>query len=376
MEIVDCGTVFRGQSGTDTASACFPSICRLSGGTLLVSWRTGSSKDSADGTIRLSATYDDGHTWSEPTVPFDRRTKVSPGTFRFRGVPGELHYMGLTVLNDQILAAIMWLDRTDPARPMFNDDTEGLVESHTLLARSRNAGLSWSDPVLLDAGEYEGRATVCAPFLILPDGRLTFQFETNKPYDSREVWDQRACLRFSDDHGNSWRDSTIVAHDSLCRVRFWDQHHAISPDGTQVATFWTYDSHLKRDMSFHLARSVDGGRTWSIPVDTGYQYQVPYPVFLGNGRLVVFVVDRFDSPSIRVLVSEDDGEMFRLIDTPVYRHAGARDNSQFDHRLSDQQRWTFGRIEAVPVGSSEVFAVFYSGDVSSTEISWVKLNFV
>ncbi|HEX7010103.1 MAG TPA: sialidase family protein, partial [Phycisphaeraceae bacterium] len=149
--------LFQGQAGSRTASVCFPSICKTQSGRLLASWRIGSAKDSADGTVCLSWSDDQGQSWSEPIRPFDRSADPRAGTFALDGVLGNLHLAALTPLADgRVLAAMMWLDRADPHRPMFNEQTEGLTRVQTLLAQSEDDGVSWSEPRRLDASPFDG----------------------------------------------------------------------------------------------------------------------------------------------------------------------------------------------------------------------------
>ena len=107
MKVLSQGTVFVGLPGTPRASSCFPAIAQLPDGPLLVSWRAGSQKDSADGQILLSRSTDQGRSWSEPE-------ELPDGPWVSE--PGEVHYAPLTVLGkNHLLAALMWVDRSDPS---------------------------------------------------------------------------------------------------------------------------------------------------------------------------------------------------------------------------------------------------------------------
>jgi hypothetical protein len=375
--IVDHGVVFQGTPGTRTANCCFASIGRFEDGTLLVSWRVGSAKDSADGTILMSRSTDGGRTWETPREPFSNPPKGRPGTFALNDVPGSLHFAPLTVLGGRrVLTGLMWLDRSNPTRPMFNERTEGLTTIHTLLSESQDGGQTWSAPRAFDAAPFDGLGAITAPILKLSDGRLACQFETNKHYDDPSPWQHRAMLKFSDDCGRTWHTPVTVAHDPTCQIRYWDQHHAIAPDGTMAAMLWAYDSVLHKELNFYLAESRDRGMTWSQPRDGGLPWQLPYPVFLPDGRLVAICIDRYKSRTIRALVSHDMGKTFCGEDMVVHQQpTGGVDPGEDNHQIADQQMWTFGRVEAVSDPSGDVWMTYYAGDADATSIHWARFRF-
>ncbi|MBN1436221.1 MAG: exo-alpha-sialidase [Sedimentisphaerales bacterium] len=377
MKIANEGIVFSGSAGTRTANCCFPSIARFGDGTLLVAWRVGTVKDSADGTIYMSRSKDGGKSWDDPICPFSKPVEGKEGSYGLDGVPGDLHFAAVTALDDnRAMTAMMWLDRSDPGRAMFNEATEGLLRVHTLMAKSDDQGKTWGEPYLFDAAPYEGVAALCAPILKLADGNLACQVETNKPYDDSEVWKQHACLKFSSDEGLTWKDMVSVAHDPTFRIRYWDQRHAVAPDGTMVAGFWIYDAVDHKELGFRIAVSEDCGRTWSVPHECGFDYQLPYPVFLPDGRLVLFCIDRYKTRTIRALVSEDKGRTFLPGELVVYQHpVGRKEPGEDDHQLADQQIWTFGRLEGVSDSAGNVWVVYYAGDNDSTNIHWAQISF-
>ena len=66
MKIRDRGVINRGKPGTPRAFSTFPALIPLADGSLLASYRVGSSKDSADGTVELRRSEDGGRSWSPP----------------------------------------------------------------------------------------------------------------------------------------------------------------------------------------------------------------------------------------------------------------------------------------------------------------------
>ena len=386
MELISEGIVFTGGAGTPAASSCFPAIAWLPDGTLLASWRVGSQKDSADGQILLSRSTDEGRSWSEPV-------ELSSGPWVAE--PGEVHYAPLTVLGkNHLLAALMWVDRSDPIRPFFNPVTDGLLPIRTWFCESRDGGRSWRDYRCMNGDETTVDTASCrvgcgkmphrqdplaitGPVLVLGDGSLACQFEVNKPYDDLKPWRHAAAWKISKDGGYNWPEYIEVANDSTGRLMYWDAHYAQNGNGYIVATFWTYDRQRQCDANIHLSESCDGGRTWSKPRDCGLVGQVCHPILLGGDRLLLLYVDRFQTRSIRAALSSDMGRSFSE-DMMVYRHPTAQaelgENSTREGYLQDMELWTFGRIDAILDADRTVWMVYYAGDSKATDIRWARLQ--
>ena len=73
-----------GVPGTSNAVLTFPTLCRLSNGTLLAAARAGSGKDSDDETVRVALSRDDGRSFGAAYEPFPE-TVECVGTYY--GVP-------------------------------------------------------------------------------------------------------------------------------------------------------------------------------------------------------------------------------------------------------------------------------------------------
>jgi sialidase-1 len=368
MRVLAEGTLFTGTAGTRTANCCFPAIVQLPDGTLVVSWRVGSQKDSADGQILLLRSTDEGNSWSAPEP-----LPAGPWT----DTPGEVHYAPLTVLGqNHLLAALMWVDRSDPTLPFFNPTTEGILPIRTWFCESRDGGRSWGDYRVMNE-EPDAPPTLTGPVLALDRDRLVCQMEVNKSYEDAGPWRQRAIWKMSQDGGYSWPDCVEVAHDPAGRVFYWDARYSLGANGYVIAALWTYDREAKSDLPIHLCESRDGGQTWSAPRDSGLVGQIGYPVLLGGSRLLLPYIDRYGSPSIRAALSNDLGRTFSENIT-IYRHQAAQldpgKNSTAADYLQDMELWTFGRVEPFLGIDGTVWLAYYAGNAQATSIRWARLE--
>ena len=79
MNIRDQGVINRGEPGTGRAISTFPALIALADGSLLATYRVGSGKDSADGTLELRRSQDGGRSWSAPETPFRHQPERDEG---------------------------------------------------------------------------------------------------------------------------------------------------------------------------------------------------------------------------------------------------------------------------------------------------------
>lgn len=367
MQLIDQRIIFRGTPGTPTANCCFTALARLPDGTYLVTWRVGSQKDSADGSILLSRSADNGRTWSSP-----EKLPLGP----FAEMECEPHYAPLTVLSDgRILAAIMWVDRSNPGLPFFHPDTEGLLPTRTLFCESHDAGCTWSNYRVMDAAPYHSPMPITGPVLPLAGGELACQFEVNKNYDDPQQWRHAAAWKISRDGGQTWPECVEVAHDPAERLMYWDARYALAPDGFCLATFWTYDRNANRDANIHLSVSHDHGRHWSPPQDTELVGQIAHPVFLADGRLVLIYIDRFRTGSIRAVMSDDMGKSFHgeIVVFEQPRNQLPLETSTTADYLQEMDAWAFGRIDALTDSDGQISTVFYSGNRDASNVFLCRL---
>lgn len=371
MKIVETGRVTNSTAGTARAIFTFPALVQLSDGTLLLTCRVGTSKDSVDETIELYRSSDDGATWSPPTKPFaEARVNDKRSSFK-------LCY--LTEINpNHLIAASMWLDReTYLGKPLFNPETEGCLPMGIFLADSHDKGVTWSAWRFVELPEELGPPSLTNPLIKLPDGRLVMNIETNKHFYDDSKWYQRVVCLHSSDLGQTWGEPINAGYDPSGRIFNWDQRAGMTADGTLVTFSWTYDTETQKYLNIHRRISQDGGLTWSEAEDIGMTDQAAHPAILPDGRIVLAWVDRFQSQSIRARVAANAEAAFDpTSEVLIYAHQ-ANEKTQNDDTgalLEEMSLWSFGLPYAEVLADGDVMVLYYAGNNQTMNIHYARLR--
>jgi hypothetical protein len=376
MQVIDEGIVFAGRAKTDAASACFPSVCVLPGGRWLVGMRLAPAKSSRSQRTFVSWSDDQGNSWSEPVEP------AKP--IDVDGRPGTWRAIAMTPLGGRdVLATLCWEDHTDPLVPMFNEQTEGLVDMKLFVATSSDGGETFSPPRRVHTGAYNDVPTpITGSPLVLPEGTWAVPFEVNKHHGDERPWQHVSALAFTRDRGKTWPAVTDVHTDPDRRIFCWDQRLSSLPDGSILGVFWTFDRGTDQYLNVHARRSTDGGRSWGELWDTGVAGQPARVAPMKDGRLLLTYVDRTDAPSIMCRTSRDGGRTWPA-ETALLVHRRERTASQTWDKRSMQDAWaemsafSVGIPDAVtlPGNGDEVLVVFYSGDRPDlTDVRWARVR--
>jgi hypothetical protein len=364
------GIVFAGAPGSKQQSATFPVPCVTADGRWGCVFRGAPAKGPLrDQRVLVSWSDDRGTTWSEPIAPFD-----AP---RVNGRPGTLRTGAITDLgNGQLFATLCWVDASEPDAPFFNNETEGLLDTRIFVTAASD-GTHWSPLRLVDTTPYNVPTPTTGPILRLLDGTLACQFELNKPYLDKKPWRHAAMMIFSHDQGATWNNPVVIAEDPEYRVYYWDQRPSVLPDGRLFNVFWTYDRQSGVYRNIHAAESLDNGKTWTVPWDTGVGGQ-PGPVFpLADGSLAMPVVDRSKGTTIKVCRSVDDGQTW--VDGVVV-HGSARgpssaSGSSMQTTWDEMVQFSVGLPSAAPLPDGGALLVYYAGaETDVTAIHWAEIR--
>ena len=373
MGIVDRGTVFIGEAGSEFSSACFGSVCVLPGGRWIVTFRASpKKKDTYPQRVMLTSSDDEGATWSAPVEPFTAPT--------LDGKPGSYRAAALTALGgERVLAVLYWVDASDPSLPFFNEQTEGLLDSRIFLALSEDGGGTWGEAWRTDSTPFTTPLAITGAVLALPDGEWAVQFETNKDYYDASVWRHSSVLMFSRDEGRTWPDHVKVTFDPQARYFYWDQRPGAFPDGAILNVFWTFDRVEAVYLNIHACASTDSGHTWTELWDTGIPGQPAPPVKLPDGRIAMPYMDRTAAPLLKMRTSADGGRSWPeeteiiLDDSAARRQEGEKSSMQ--DAWSEMAKYSVGLPRTAPLAGGEVLVIYYAGsETDHTAINWVRVR--
>ena len=354
-------------------SRAFPSICVLPSGRWLCGFRGAVTKDTVEGQEAFLTWSDDsGATWSTPGAPF-----IAPV---IEGKAGRFRAACCTPLDDRrVLATLCWVDASKPGMPFFNEETEGLLDTRIFHAISEDRGATWLPPIEMNTAPYRQPVPITGPTLLLPDGRWVCQFELNKAYTDPRPWRHAPVLMFSEDEGRCWPESVEVCPDPENRVFYWDQRPSVLPDGSLMNVFWTYDRVAGAYRNIHTSRSIDSGRTWSRPWDTGVQGQPAPVVALSNAVLALVYMDRTAAPALKLRLSYDRGQTWpdsseQTLD--VFGHCGGHaGHATMQEAWAEMGAFAAGLPATTRTRDGDLLAVYYAGpNADQTDIHWICLE--
>jgi len=375
MRLVESGYVYDGRLAPPHRRSCaFTTITLLQDGTALASGRWGSDRDSLDGHECVFASRDQGRTWELRWDGYGRGAWED-------GTPGEVKGLAIAeTAPGQLWATGLWVNRSDPALPFVNPQTQGLLPMRVFHTLSADGGHTWGPRQRMDTAPHPGASPVSSGVLRLPGGALAQPYEHWKEYGDPGSARPAAYLRLSRDEGATWPEYLGVATHPENLLYYWDQRLAAHPEtGALVAMFWTHDPQARADRDVYIAWGTAQGRQWSAPMGTGLPGQHCQPLPLGGGRLLALYARRGHPPGIAASVSADFGRNWdRRRDLMVYDSAAGaepgvgRPRSQAE-LWGDMEAWRFGHPRGVLLPDGEVLAVFYAGDDQVKSARWARL---
>ena len=355
--------------------AFFTGLCRLHSGSLFAAFQLGTAKHSPDSTIRLCRSTDSGRTWFEMPTRFSSLRD---------GVPGSWSAPAMAETESgRLLLVATWFDRRDPARPLFDPVTEGILHSKILICESIDEGTTWSPWRELPTPGLTGCSTT-GPMLQWADGTLACAFESFKVFDDPLPGRHAAWMMVSRDDGRTFSTPLMVAQHPEHKIYYWDQRLCVGhSNGEFLALFWTHDLEQKKDRPVSLRRGwLEDSRIRVEPVhETTIPGQISAPLELADGRLLAFVVDRERPGNLTLWCSRDGGRTWpsqeRLV---VHVHderaaiSQGNENIDFKQYWEDMGKWSFGHPALLPIGKDQLIAAFYAGTPDAMSICWARIH--
>jgi hypothetical protein len=366
---VICDTRKRGDS---QKAASFVTLSAAESGTIFCVFQIGPVKNAATSTLLVYRSYDQGCSWQEMSFRFEPKINGASGSFSSGQIvetePGKLLLMAT------------WFDRSQPEQPFFDPMTEGILPTKQLMAFSTDEAETWTEWQILPIPGLQA-CSCTGPLLKWGDGVIGFPFENLKQFDDPKPVVPGAWCMVSKDRGRNFESPTLVARDPTNKIYFWDQR--LSPGrkpGEFVGLFWTYDREKQQDLKIHCLRSsLFGDGSKARPFPTTLTGQIASPLWLGNGRLVAFVVERSCPGTLTLWSSNDEGISWpeNLV---VYRHeeslatVSGTSASNYAQYWEEMGKWSFGHPAILPLGGETVLLAYYAGQPNRTSIHWARVN--
>ncbi|MBX3437850.1 MAG: exo-alpha-sialidase [Planctomycetaceae bacterium] len=376
MRVEDRGLIYDATSRPrNERVASFISLCRLSSGAVLCGFQIGPGKHDVSSSIRICRSDDDGATWQELPARFS--TVID-------GIPGSLSSGELVETSPgRLLLYSTWFDRSEPERPLFDPDTEGILHSKQLLAESPDEGVTWSAWRELPLPGLTGCSST-GPILQWPNGRIALAFESYKEFDDPSPARHGAWVVISQDGGRTFTPPRLVAQDPQHRIYYWDQRLCTGrTENELLAMFWTHDRALQRDLPVHFRRrTICDEVLRDEPIrDTGIPGQIAAPCLLDDGRIMALVVDRRGPMTMTLWQSTDGGVTWPAAKAlRVYEHneqamlTQGTDDVDYAAYWEDMARWSFGHPAIRPLDNGRVLLAFYAGVPHCLSVHWVRVD--
>jgi len=278
----------------------FPHVVRLDGDELLTAFRQAPQQNVIRHThprsiITVVRSRDNGRTWD-----VENASQVAAGGGQELG----LLYLG----RGRVVGALAKHEvvaHTESQRvgmPVTHPHEYCFGSAGVYWVSSRNWGLTWRlcDTNLILPGHYQP----CAPPVRLRDGTLLYPVYGCR---GRSRISSAVLLR-SDDNGKTWSEPMIFARGNA-RTHVYHEPAVIETSPSCVRALHRVGA-MRESIphTFWTNESLDGGRTWSRPVDTGIiSGACPRLLKLEDGRLLLTFGRRFSPYAIRAMISEDNG---------------------------------------------------------------------
>ena len=374
MKIVRKARVFNAEEQNESAKAAFfDSLLKLSSGDWICGFTAGKTKHHHQASVRLARSIDNGRSWSGIPWRFASTLGEIPGSL----VGAEM----VEIHPGRLLIFSTWFDRSEPDRPLFDPETEGILRSKQLMAASDDGGVSWSDWRAVSTPELTGCA-VTGPVQKWRDGAIAFAFESFKEFDDPAPARHAAWLLVSRDGGETFESPVLVARDPAGKKYFWDQRLCPGPiDGDYIAMFWTHDRSKARDLNVHFLWGNIAEVEPPLPAETSIPGQIAAPLLLADGRILAFVVDRSRPGTMRLWASNDRGRTWPESDSIVVHDHEERaqvsqgsENVDFAEYWEDMGKWSFGHPSVRSLDTSDVLVTWYAGAPNCMSIHAAVVN--
>ncbi len=262
----------------------FPYLCQLPDGTLLCSMQIGQAFESVDCTSYIARSEDGGETWSEPVPMFDKSGEAYPLSDCCK----------LAWTGDRLTALGMQYHRKDVRVPIGNEKTGGVLDSDVFYAESFDLGRTWSPRQIIPM-DWGNHTEATAPVTVAADGSYVSPVTNFPAWDGALSHPLCGKLLRSADKGKTWTQDVYCMRFHSADVTCYEQRLCRLTSGALVNISWNENVKTGERLHNHYAFSLDDGKTFSAPLDTGVQGQATSVMALPGERLLALHAIRRDT---------------------------------------------------------------------------------
>lgn len=130
------------------------------------------------------------------------------------------------------------------------------------------------------------------------------------------------------------------------------------PDGELLCLFRVGQARASYDGRLELARSADGGKTWSLPEEVNFVGELSRPIELENGQILCVYNDRKKPAGIKAVFSSSRGASWNTTETSTIWDAAelAGKNNPF----ADFLAFDFGMPSVQQLPDGTIAVAFYA----------------
>jgi hypothetical protein len=372
LELVDSGVIsINPNPGYQFSFACHSHLAHLGPEELLCTFQRGQALYSVDSVCVQMRSTDGGETWVEERLIHDPAEDERP--YSYHG-PTLTHVAGGLL----VLTMIRW-NRSDPAHPLFNEVTGGILPADTLQFKSTDGGRTWSQPQVVSLPEGM-TITHSSPVVVLEDGQWFQAYDQWHHYDEAGPYRPRTVGLFSSDDGQSWGEPVIFAEVDDTGIGHWHGRIIRLQDDRLFTLFWTAQLSPWADRPLHYCIGSPDGRHWTNPEPTNIPGQTNWPVDFGNGRMVaIYTVRETQPPGFFATDSSDGGKSWDLDNQILVWDATGRDRigvSAPDSYPRSHDTISYGAPTSIVLDNGDVFTTFWCTEMSVTHIRYARLRLI
>ena len=366
IHVEDTGLVYRNPSpNVWSRQAFFPSVIQRPSGELLVSFDMGSAMENADVRTYLCRSTDNGKTWSEPACIYEPEGLDVPTSTLGR----------LSQLPDGSLVALLILcDRSRSEFGLANPKTEGYVETHLALMRSRDGGYSWSIPEIVTSPNAWNALEICSPIHAVSDTRWLLPTSLWRNWAGDCPDGMKAVVFLSDDQGATWSRCVDVMNLWDQQVTSWEQKHTRLSDGRWMVVCWAYDYARNVSLPNRYTFTSDLGGTYDPPMVAPLAGETCAPLGLPDNHILC-IYRRVDERGLWAHLARIDGDSWiPLKDEPLWGTGKASYSLHSTSKIEEMATLRFGYPQVIRLADGHLFVVFWCVEECVANIRWFRLR--